>query len=84
MVDLLISEKNDIGSLSEGRELLGFLAHPHAPLFLFPPSLSIYPGCKLGTRYLDVNETHSFKMLIVQSREREPVMRPIEHHRTGA
>lgn len=64
---LLTSEKNDVGSLSEARALLGLLVHPCAPHFLFPPSLSIY-----------------FKMLLVQPKEREPVIRPIEHHGTGA
>lgn len=39
---LLTHEKNDTGSLSEARELLGLLAHPYSPPLLFPPSLSIY------------------------------------------
>lgn len=51
---------------------------PHPSSLL--ASLSIYwsSGSGLGTRYLDMNETHPFRMLVVQPRERELVIRSIE------
>lgn len=85
LVDLLIRERNAVGSPEGSQRIAGTSFPPLRPIPA-PPSLPLYSssGTGLDPSYLDMNETPSFKMLIVQPGEREPVIRPSDHHETGA